>query len=130
MTIEKDAFGAEVNVGDYLVYSTKSQYSSFGMGLITKINPTGSLSMVCVEPWGQTIPEYIAAHAKSVESSKKHYDDLKAKHPGDAWIERYNPDSGKFHNPIVKTKRLDSASTCYRVPALAVPVEVIQLLQS
>jgi hypothetical protein len=122
--VAKDSFGVEVNVGDYLVYATKTRYlNGLGIGRVVKISPTGSLSMLAIITNGKTVAEeqanretnwnrVVAEHAARGETITK-----------GSWLYGYyNPDA------MVFKQRLGDASSTYKVPAYAVPVDISQAL--
>lgn len=119
----KDSFGNEVKVGDYLVFAVKSRYlGTLGIGCVTKISPKGSVSMMAIKSFGKTLEE-------ARQDRLEWYDNylaqcaVKGIHPSD-WAEKHR-DEGV--TPYKTT--LADASTCYKVPPQAVPMEIAQLIQ-
>jgi hypothetical protein len=121
MTV-KDSFGIEVDVGDYLVFATKGgSPGSLSLGRVTKLNPSGGLSMIALDGWGKTLEEAEAEAQASWEKNCKAYHDKGIPLP--EWLEKpyrwaYNP----------RKTTLKSASTCYKVPGHAIPPVLTQAL--
>lgn len=125
--VVRDSFGAEVEVGDYLVFAVKTRYlGSLGIGRVLKINPSGGVSMLAISGFGMSPDEAYESAIKHRAEYRVHY---LARHGSlpDYLEEKNDPPRDNYeYKPHKKT--LQSASTCYKVPPYAVPVELTQAL--
>ncbi len=115
----KDLFGHDVMPGDYLVFHVKGQHGAMGIGLVTSVT-TKAVSMIAIEGRGQTIPEMIVSRKETYDRLVANY--AKSGTKMSRWAQEYAPGN------LARRKTLQSASTCYRVPAFAVPPEITQAI--
>lgn len=120
----KDSFGVEVQVGDYLVFAVKSRYlSTLGIGRVTKISPKGSVSMMALKSYGKTLAEQRRDAEAFVERITAEY--AARGEPLPAYWANHVED-----NCAAYKTTLGSASTCYKIPAHAVPIDITQALHA
>lgn len=123
--VVKDSFGVEVQVGDYLVYAVKTRYlGSLGLGRVTKISEKGSVSMVVAPSlYGQSWAERVADLEKREAELIAEYTAKGGPIP--SWVTGYAQSQIKLRKTC-----LQDATTCYKLPPYAVPVEITQILEA
>lgn len=116
--MNKDSFGQEVGVGDYVYFKVKTKYEcdALSLGRIEKISPSGSLTLKAINTRGESVQK----HVEGCDAYRARCEAARGSDPLTKWeLER----SSYTYKQILR-----SASSCVKVPSHVIGIDLVQVL--
>lgn len=113
----KDAFGQELQIGDYMVY-TPASGEGLNMAKITGVTDKGNIKITAVSGNGTSFAQQLAVHQETIADWR-----TKIGSPGWSWLKPETIAKMEAKGIVHKTS-LTSTGFCYKLDPLVVPQDV------
>jgi len=127
--INTDAFGREVNVGDYVAFTTKGGPSGgMSLGLVVKFTKNRVI-LHSINTWGRTVQDYLESKKETEKTRQKNYAMWEAEERAtgkamEPWRKRF-----KDPLPLYDKTTLHSLTSATLIEPIGLPPGVQQILK-